>query len=280
MELLEQVTINVIANIASSIILLLFASIVYFFVYLRERQQLLRFFGVDKRHKNIRIYVTRMEIQPRGALGFEPVSKGYTGPAIAKVDYDGAMIIRNLLHSMSFSFLPQGIQDWLGDQNLALLAIDPTVDVSPLSLEAIKDANIITLGTGIYNIVSKHYLEHPSCHFIFTKNEQGERVIKIRQGGLKDVEIPGRSENRELGIIQRINDSREHNTIFVCAGLGLSATYGCSRFLVEKWKDIQRKYRNNEFSLCLAFPQQDEDSETVVNPIIVYEWSQKTTQNS
>ena len=130
MELLEQVTINVIANIASSIILLLFASIVYFFVYLRERQQLLRFFGVDKRHKNIRIYVTRMEIQPRGALGFEPVSKGYTGPAIAKVDYDGAMIIRNLLHSMSFSFLPQGIQDWLGDQNLALLAIDPTVDVS------------------------------------------------------------------------------------------------------------------------------------------------------
>jgi hypothetical protein len=266
----EQIVIEVIASLISAIILAVLGFGIYLAFYLKERQGLLRFFGVSKKLPRLRIYLSRMEIKPGGTVGFEPVSQGYSGPSISEVEYEGALLIRNRLRSTLVALLPKRVQYWLGQHHITLLTLDPPVDVCPQALGDLALDNRVTLGSSIYNLYSKHYLEYPCSQFYFFKTNNGERVIRIRSRGLKDVEIPGRSAERELGVIQRIIDSAHGNTVFICAGLGASATYGCARYLIENWKKLFRKYGDTEFGICLAFPQQPPDSEIVVDPIVVY----------
>lgn len=267
----ESVIANVIANLITAFILAVLGVSTYIILFITERQQLLRFLGITNKLPRLRVYLSRMEIKPGGTVGFEPLTYGYAGPSISKIEYEGALLVRNLVSSRPLAILPKRIRGWLSQQYVTLITIDPTIDVSPQTMDEVSFDNLVLLGSNVYNLVSKHYLEHPSCNFYFVKNEQGERVIKIREGGLKDVQIPGRSSGRELAIVQRINDMEHGNTVFICAGLGSSATYGSVRYLVENWKELQRKYKQNEFAICLAFPQQPSDGEIVVHPTVAYE---------
>ena len=79
--------------------------------------------------------------------------------------------------------------------------------------------------------------------------------------------------DNELAFIQRINDVEYGNTVFICAGLGSSATYGSARYLAENWGRLQRKYRDGEFGICLKFPGQDPNDEFVVQPEVIHEFS-------
>lgn len=271
--MLYDVWVSVIANVITALIFAVLGISSYLAIFVTERQRLLRFFGVSNTLPRVRFYLSRMEIKPGGTVGFEPISKGYGGPSINKIEFEGALLVRNQLRSATLALLPKRLQDWLGQQHVSLIALDPTIDISPQDLSNVAFDNMVILGSSIYNLVAKHYLEHPSCHFCFAKKDNGERVIKIKAGGLKDVEIPGRSSGRDLAILQRINDKEHGNTVFLCSGLGASATFGSVRYLAENWKELYRKYKGAEFALCLAFPNQAFDSEAVVNPVIVYEAS-------
>jgi len=267
----EQILIEIIADLISAFILALVGFGIYFLFYLKERQSLLRFFGVTQKLPRLRIYLSRMEIKPGGTVGFEPITKGYSGPSISEIEYEAAMLIRNRLRSSLLGLLPKRIQYWLGQHHITLLTLDPPIDASPQALGDLALDNRVTLGSNIYNLYSKYYLERQAGYFYFDKNDNGERVVRIRSEGLSNIEIPGRSTGKELGIIQRIVDSEYGNTVFICAGLGASATYGSARYLVANWKKLYQKYRDAEFGICLAFPHQPSDSEVVVDPIVVYE---------
>src|SRR5262245_29694574 len=86
---------------------------------------------------------------------------------------------------------------------------------------------------------------------------------------MENVEIPGRSQGRELAIVQRIRDRPRNVTVLICAGLGLSATYGAARYLVQHWGRLHAQFGEHDFDLCLAFPHQLPDSEEVTDPILV-----------
>ena len=181
------------------------------------------------------------------------------------------MLIRDTFRSRLFARLPEGFQGWLAQRSVALVDLDPEIDVSPKNPDEIPNDNLVLLGTGIYNLGSQIYLNHSSSYFEYTKNDKGERIFRIRTKGLEGVEIPGRSIDRELGIIQRINDHNHNRVIFICAGLGASATHGCAKYLIDNWQDLNQKYKHNEFGICLAFSGQTYNSDDVVNPKIVYE---------
>lgn len=266
----EQIVIEIIANLISALFLAVLGFAIYLVFHLKERQGLLRFFGVTGNLPRLRIYLSRMEIKPGGTVGFEPVSQGYSGPSISEVEYEGALLIRNKLRSTLIALLPKRFQHWLGQHHVTLLTLDPPIDACPQALGDLSSNNLVTLGSSVYNLYSKHYLEHPSSQFYFDKNNIGERVVRICRG-LRGVEIPGRSFGQELGIIQRIVDSAHGNTVFICAGLGASASYGSARYLIDNWKKLFRKYGDKEFGICLAFPQQPPDSEVVIDPVVIHE---------
>lgn len=268
----QDFVLNIASDITAAIIITLFGILSIFFFYILDRQRMLKFFGINNNNPRITIFVSRLEIIPGGTTGFEPLTQGYFGPGIIRVEYKGGLLVREALRSRLLARLPQGFQEWLSTRSIALTDVEPTIDVSPKGSDEFPNDNLILLGTGIYNLGSKIYLGHPSSCFEYSKNEKGDRVFKLRTRGMEGVEIPGRSAGRELGIIQRINDHNCGRTIFICAGLGASASYGCVRFLMENWKTLQRNHKDNEFGICLAFSEQSYNSDAVTTPYKVYEF--------
>ncbi len=272
MNILSGVAERVLSDLISALILGLAGGALYLLLYFTERQRLLHFFGVRSSMPRLRIYVSRLQIKPKGTEGFEPLTNGYSGPSITKLEYDGALLVRDLVRSSILGTLPERLSGWLGHHHVGFQTLDATVDVCPRELGNVDfGSNLVVLGTGIYNLVAKHYLDHERCQFAFTKNEQGERVIRVRQGGLRDVAIPGRSSGREIAVLQRINDEQHGSSSFLCAGLGSSATYGCARYLVQHWHELLRRYGDREFAVFLAFPGQQPDAEAVVDPLVIFE---------
>ena len=228
--------------------------------------------------------MSRLTIKPRGTSAIEYVEKGYSGPAITKLEYDGALLIQNELKSRLLALLPTNLQDWIGQQNIELKTIDVPIKLS--SLQPINDQvfnnNLIIIGSGIYNSLSHYYLneyfqnhsQHYSRYFYHEKDNQGKRVIGIYQRGINNAPIEGRDQNNEPAFILRIKDLDHNNiNVFICGGLGSSATYGSVRYLAKNWKRLQEKFQNKEFGIALVFPKQEPDGEFVQEPIVRTEFS-------
>ena len=268
----QELLLNIAADLISAVIITIFGVATFIAAFIFERQKLLKFFGINARNPGLSVFVSRLEIKPGGTTGFEPLAKGYFGPGIIRVEYRGALIIRDVFRSSLLGRLPRGLQGWLRQQAIVLADIDPSIDVSPQNIDELQNGNLVLLGTGIYNLGSKIYLDHPSSCFRYGKNDKGDRVFVLNTPGMEGVEMPGRSINRELGVVQRINDRKNNRVIFICAGLGASATYGCARYLMENWKKLHRTYKDGEFGICLAFEGQPFNSEDVARPKPVYEY--------
>lgn len=262
---------NVIANVITAIIFAALGLITFIAIFLIERQRLLRFFGVSSKLPGLRLYLSRLEILPGGTKGIEEITKGYSGPAINKIEFEGALLLRNRLRSTVLGLFPRRFRDWLGQKHVSLIMLDPAIAISPTQTGQIQFDNLVILGSSIYNYAAQKYLNHPSSCFYFDKEANGERVIKIKTPSLAGTLLPGRSQQQEIAILQRINDIAQGNTVFLCSGLGASGTYGSARYLAKNWETIYRKYGCEEFGLCLAFPNQEANSELVVDPIIIYE---------
>lgn len=119
----------------------LFAFLTYaVFLVLAKQQKnaLFKFFGLSEQSPEITIYVSRLQIMPSGtvAVGDATINKGYSGPAINFVEYEGAYVLRNLLRSRLYTLLPRGFDTFmrflLGNHHVRLLRLDPEIKPSPL----------------------------------------------------------------------------------------------------------------------------------------------------
>lgn len=275
--------INVLVNIVSTLVLALVGLIAYAYLYWRNRREILHFFGVSNAKPNASIYVSTLNIKPGGTTGIEPIDRGYVGAAINKLEYEGALAIQNELKARPLALLPRKLQDWFGQDNIELRTVDVPVRLSPpkaTNRDPAFDSNLIILGTGVYNSLSHYYLKeyfvkHSSIypwHFYHDKNIEGQRIIGIHRRGFKDSLIDeGRDGRTEPAFIQRIHDVDRNTTVFVCAGLGSSATFGSARYLSERWRDLQRTFGDEEFGLALLFYNQNPDDEFVGQPQVCYE---------
>lgn len=263
--------INIFSNLISALVISLCIYAIYSLISLIERRNILRFFGISNEIPRLIFYLSRLQIKKRGTTGFEPLKNGYSGPAISKIEYDGSLLIRQQIMNARFTLIPKNFVERISQQSIKIITLDPVIKVSPQSIQDITLDNIISVGSNVYNLVTKHYLAHPSCLFYFKKNEAGERIIGLKSADGKEEDLQGRSIGRELAIIQKIYDLEHGNVVYLCAGLSGEATFGSVRYLSENWKKLQRKYKDAEFGICLAFPNQSMDVEMVVEPIIIYE---------
>jgi hypothetical protein len=276
-NLLCEILVNLVAEIVAILLFTMLGIAIYWCFYFRNRKSLLSFFGVNT-GKRISIFLSRLTVKPGGTESLEPTSQGFYGPAISKLEYDGALLLHKQLESRVLGILPKSVQAWLNQNTVALKTLDVPIEVSPLPPieEAVFQCNMVVLGTSIYNRVAHYYLkeflpQNRERYFIYEKDPvTGERIIGIRQKGAQDTILQGRSHHREIAFVQRINigvsDEGDMISIFICAGLGSSATYGSIRYLAENWKILQRKYQNSEFGVWLAFPNQAPNDDFVRSP--------------
>lgn len=275
--------INVLVNIVATLIIALVGLIAYAYLYWKNRKEVLHFFGINNKKPNASIYLSTLNIKPTGTTGVEAIDKGYIGAAINKLEYDGSLLIQHELKAKPLALLPKNLQDWLGKESIELRTVDVPIKLSP-SINANKnsafDNNLIILGTGVYNSLSHYYLKeyfikHSNFYpwyFYHAKDNKGQRIIGIHRRGFEDSPIDkGRDNHVEPAFIQRIYDVDCKITVFICAGLGSSATFGSARYLSENWRSLQQKFGNAEFGVALLFYNQDPDGEFVGQPQVCYE---------
>jgi len=275
---MQAFLLNVSENLVSTLILALLGYIAYTYLYWKNRKEILHFFGIRNNCPNLCIYVSSLNIKPGGTSGIEAINKGYIGPAITKLEYDGALLVQSGLKAKPLALLPKTLQDWLGQGNIELRTIDVPIKISPRSTtntDPIFNENLVILGSSIYNSLSHYYLneyfkKHSDIYpwyFYFAKNNAGQRIIGIHRKGFEDSPIDEGRDNRvEPAVVMRINDIDRNITVFICAGIGSSATFGSARYLAEHWRDLQRIYSNDEFGILLLFRDQDPDAESVGKP--------------
>jgi hypothetical protein len=250
----------ILAEFGAAISLTAASLIAYTILLLINRQQKLRFFGISSRSPQLTVYLSRLVVER--ATGVEEkayghrVTHGYRGPAVQKLEFDGAIMVRDLLKAGRVPVLPDSIRKRLGQLFIPIAPIEPDIDVSPAELHEVGTLrqNVISLGSQVYNsLFCKH--NEQSRHFRFEKHDGVRRVV-VTIGGDDKLVLSRDQPKRDIGIIERVNDPSVPRTVFYCAGLGAGATMGSVRYLVDHWKELFEENGLDEFALYLIFPGQ------------------------
>ena len=266
-EIASKVGIGFLVAIFTTVAGLLLAILISVF----NRRPLYRFFGITQSRPSIHIYLSRLQVKKKGTVAFEEIDNGYSGPAINILEYQAALLVVDVFKSAFVTKFPSSVRRLLQGGHAGLLDVESTIDVCPSTLDDVAATNLLLVGGQVYNLATKHYLGLQSSVYYFAKSSDGERVIKARRGGFKQADcIPGRSRGQELGIIQRLRDPSSGALIYVCAGIGASATYGCVAYLARYWEKLHNEFGRDDFGICLAFPgQSDYDADLVAKAVRV-----------
>jgi hypothetical protein len=294
-----SVVAGVIGGILANLVTIAVVFAVYWIIYyIQQRKGLFRFFGLDERTSDITIYLSRIEIKSGGAAAFEGHT-GYVGPAITSVEYQSAVLIRDLFHGRKI-LIPSIIQQLLGNKFFTLKPIEPKIVVAPpmSSTTAVIDGKThetrVMLGSDVYNSMSAYYLANfEECDFAMAdlpveaggaKKDKKERVFRFRKTGGT---VPGRSQGNEVAVLQRFRD-KEHRRVIVCAGLGSGGTSGCARYLATHWRNLDREVGDRDFTRWLFFHRDLDDPDgtkdipepvaigDVPEPVAIYDEKQVT----
>lgn len=244
--------------------------------------------GVRKATPSIRIYVSRLEIEAAGTRAREPIHRGAEGLAISHIEYRGALAISNVLR------LSGPLQKLLarllsGPEDLHAHS-DIEIHPSPrewMPTDDAQRANLILLGSPIYNSGTEYYFSLPDktrCFAFDRDREIPRRYLRVllgrsagwysREGDHGDTrpsaDIIPKIRSMDVGFVRRINI--DQRSIFICAGLGVAATFASARYLAESRSQIRRECQEREFALFIRLENQDPNSEPTSTPVVDYVW--------
>lgn len=251
------------ANVATTVAFGLLGLFLYVLAIVKaqtRRGRLLQFFGINDRHRDTSIYVSRLEVKPGGTTGVEKLHEGYVGPAIVRLEYDAALSLKRELDSNWLVHVPNRFRAFFRTSKGAFSSLNPMVDVSPPSsypdadMKRILSSNLVLLGGVVYNILSARCLRSNTSFFDLEKSSSGDWDVVLRTSGAEQT-LVGRSNGQELAIIQRFTHKETGNTIIVCAGLGAGATHASVLYLLEHYATLRRRYLQRDFGICLAWPR-------------------------
>jgi hypothetical protein len=271
---------NLIANLITTLLLTAAGLCTLALVFVIYRRGLFRFFGISRKNPNIRIYLSRLQIQPRGAAGLEEVTHGSMGAAINESEFRAALILRDRFRSKLVGFVPDSLRKWLNSPLIALSTLDPVIEISPPGEAGFIPDNLILIGSGVYNSISRKYLDPKTSCLSFAKDETGRRYLLVcrpdmpeaKVWRLLDQESSAPPVRNEIGIVQRVNVLDENRkdrkfSVFICAGMGSGATYGAVKYLNENWRKLFKLYQDREFSVYLTFLNLDPESTPTKDPV-------------
>lgn len=282
--MLTDFLVNVAASVFTAGLFAVFAWTLWW--HPKRSQQ--RFMGVRKATPSIRIYVSRLEIEAGGTRARKPIHRGAEGLAISHIEYRGALAIWNAL-GLSGPLQKLLARLLSGPEDLHAHS-DIEIHPSPRNWTLTDDAqqvNLILLGSPIYNSGTEYYLSLPDKTICFAFDRDPEiprRYLHVllgrsagwysHEGDHGDTRPPDgttpKRRSMDVGFVRRINI--DQRSIFICAGLGLAATFASVRYLAESWSQIRRECQEREFGLFIRLENQDPNSEPTSTPVVDYAW--------
>ena len=248
-QTLINIVLGIIANIVSTLLLILAGWIIYFF---SERRLHLNFFNISST-KRIVIYLSNLRIVQGGSIGPDGMHRNYQGTAVVYTEQIAANKFKDSFNFLahSFSKSPSYLSKILfSDINVASIP-------SPLTNDEIEsNCTIISFGSPGYNLVSKKIEEYAESQIRMANNNTEIDIDNIPIITFIDA-----------GFIQRIikNTNGIQKSAFYVAGLSERGTVGAANYLAKNWKQLNKKFKNDEsFIVLLRFPSSNIDEFSLI----------------
>lgn len=245
---------NIVENVLSEFIFVILAALLALAIgwvfYRSSRQKLLRFFGIYETRR-INIYLSNIRVIQFGSIGIDGQKRSFFGDTVSFEEMLVASNFRNLFVS-PFPSLSQSLASFLSGWLISDIQLQ--IQRSPTSEEQIDTTvSFITLGSPGYNIVSQYVETKLQSHAKFASDYSSMLVPNLPP-------ISGGT----YGFIERIFDETNGSSQFYAAGLSVLGTAGATRYLSKEWKRLERKYRQQGFTIVLMFDVSDPSKYTVV----------------
>lgn len=306
-------------NILSDIIFLLLGIVLTgIWLHFSYRKKLFKFFGLDDSKKLI-IFLSNLQILPFGSVGMSGRKYSYQGNAVIYQEMLLANEIRNLflfiipplanlskkIGQIIFSDVevllktsPNQVSD-IDNQNTILSFGSPAYNKASEYIESL-DINKIQFTTGSITI-SALQRSYPGIRpsVMSSSTDQGiyEPASLSNNGTMDDylIDQNGHEETKKpkisfldkeygdltIGIVEKLFDSRNHQTLFYVAGLSEHATIGAANYLKSHWYALNKKYKNNtSFLIVLKFNENDYKSCELKEEILIRHLSNRNQDDS
>ncbi|MBN1291375.1 MAG: hypothetical protein JXB48_06005 [Candidatus Latescibacteria bacterium] len=233
------------------------------FILRKARVKFLIFFGTNK-NKHYTVFLSNL---------WDPSSTVEEDVENAKIisgfEFQITKMMGNLFGTSSYS-LPEVVQGfvdsfWVG-KNIKLF-----LKVSPVKKEKVSKAtfsnSMIIVGSTIKNSLRRYMLENNMLKVIID-GEHSSEPQDINKNNLhpeftvlsghEKGKIPKKDDCSRIGLIEKhVYNDEEEIVIFLCVGIDGKATLATVEYLVNNWRDLNRRHKNNSFSRLLWFPECD-----------------------
>jgi len=229
---------------------------------LLKRRKLLQFFGLDKQNK-LSILLSTLYIPSNTAITHSGSIISYQGPVIPEYEHQVIPIFSEL-----FSLITTGdslIKTIIGK----ILLGDVDIDYlnTPKSHTNISFHNFICVGGPSANSVTYYYMNQNQTWLGFNNTNA---AIEIRRGRFKGKTLATPNLQDDYGILEKIIDKKNNSCVFIAAGCNYGATKASAYYLAHNWKNLQKEFDNNEFTLCLKVPQYFIDPNGYLHPTVIF----------
>jgi hypothetical protein len=257
-------------NLISDVITAVIGVIVTFALLQYASRGLAGLLGAS-RDRRILIVLPRIQVAPGGTVGVYRTT-GYSGPAVARSEFEAAVAVRDALASPLVRLLaPRRSADAAGKSRSAgvveatvmspMVATAKGVDPSAPTISSFDELpsefaqrSLLLIGGPSYNVLTALAFKHAACQMkpeISAGGEWGVRVLAGPQSGQmftgRDTGVP-----QELAVIQSFRlGPGDAPMVTVCAGTGDTATFAGVEFLLANWRKIRRHTRDQPYAVLL-----------------------------
>ncbi len=243
---------NIISSVIGAFIYTFFIIIIGWGIYyFTGRRKLLKFFGISSK-KRLEIYLSNIRVVKGGSVGLDNINRCFDGSSVAYNEQNVASKFKE-----KFNYLVPSLSESPSFLSKILFSdIQVRSNISPLKESELESVtSIISFGSPAYNIAS---LMIEKCENSHVKFDDDNASIQIKN-------IPKINDTTN-GFIQKlvINKDNNRRCLFYVAGISECGTIGAAHYLVDNWKVLQKKYKDNEsFIILLRFPTYDFKNYTI-----------------
>jgi len=212
-------------GILSSIAFLVLLVIAGSGLLLWRRRRLLDLFRVSK-DRGLTIFLSRLEIEQWGSIGFDGQPRSFAGPAVTAREAAAASDLRSI-----FEYLIPGLESQPGLlKTLFTRDIDVTVEPSPMAVGAIpNDRTMVTVGSPAFNVVSDWVQHALNPRVVFDPNN-----TSLQSAGHQPVVDP------QQGMVQVLWDANLQRRVFYVGGLSEAGTVAALVYLARRWEELRQ----------------------------------------
>ncbi len=260
---------DVLANLVSSIALLVPSAVLVAGLLRNRRRRLHRFFGVGKSER-LFVYLSALEVPVGGVKDRFGNTRPYTR-GLPESEFKLVPLLSSLFSTTMLESLPE-----LLSVSSSWLARPPVLDFrcSPKTENELSSGPTVCIGGPRHNTAAAHYFH--TCKPSFLLEVRNERWSVVRNRGQDTgkavIEPDGWETAILLKVFDKSIDTDSDVPVFVAAGIEGAGTRAAIYYLITHWRQLQNRYRDSEFGLCLKYPSHIESPDGYRRADVLEAW--------